>query len=34
VHHAAESAGGLSDEEQCLAMRNAGDPARAFPEGA
>jgi monovalent cation/hydrogen antiporter len=32
VHHAAESAGGMSDEEQCLAMRNAGDPARAFPQ--
>jgi hypothetical protein len=22
----------MSDEEQCLAMRNAGDPARAFPQ--
>jgi Na+/H+ antiporter len=32
VHHAAESARGLSDEEQGAAMRNAGDPARAFPE--
>jgi CPA1 family monovalent cation:H+ antiporter len=32
VHHAAESARGLSDEEQGVAMRNAGDPARAFPE--
>jgi CPA1 family monovalent cation:H+ antiporter len=32
VHHAAESASGFSDEELCLAMRNGGDPARAFPE--